>query len=191
VALAVSLTALVGEEGSTTVGEDTAVYEITPVAVPCGRDVLDASQSLANFAGVYHRLLARIEREQPSCTELEISTRPVRPPPRSRWAVARCGTHNPRWSSTTAPATAPFSAPWICGERSPGLRSATKLGSSIPQNVTHLRPRKHSDLQGFYNLTTGFEPAIFIGETGSSRLQGQGIRGHLGCLLPTCSRNRP
>jgi hypothetical protein len=72
VALAVSLTAFIGEEVSTTVGEDTAVYEITPVAVPCGRDVLDASQSLANFAGVYHRLLARIEREHPSCTEIEI-----------------------------------------------------------------------------------------------------------------------
>ncbi len=72
VALAVSLTAPIGEEVSTTVSEDTAVHEITPVAVPYGRDVLGAPQSLANFAETYHRLLARIKREHPSCRELQI-----------------------------------------------------------------------------------------------------------------------
>ena len=72
VALAVSLTAPIGEEVSTTVSEDTAVHEITPVAVPYGRDVLGAPRSLANFAETYHRLLARIKREHPSCRELQI-----------------------------------------------------------------------------------------------------------------------
>jgi hypothetical protein len=72
VALAVSLTAPIGEEVSNTVGQDTAVHEITPVAVPYGRDVLGAPQSLANFAETYHRLLARIEQEHSSCRELQI-----------------------------------------------------------------------------------------------------------------------
>ena len=72
VALAISLTATIGEEVGATVGEDTAVYEIVPAGVPCGRDVLGAAESLANFAGTYHRVLARIEREHPSCTEIEI-----------------------------------------------------------------------------------------------------------------------
>jgi hypothetical protein len=72
VALAVSLTAPIGEEVGATVGEDTAVYELVPAGVPCGRDVLGAAESLANFAGTYHRVLARIERQHPSCTEIEI-----------------------------------------------------------------------------------------------------------------------
>jgi hypothetical protein len=72
VALAVSLTAPIGEEVGATVGEDTPTYEIVPAGVPCGREVLGAAESLANFAGTYHRLLASIEREHPSCTEIEI-----------------------------------------------------------------------------------------------------------------------
>jgi hypothetical protein len=72
VALAISLTAPIGEDVITAVGEDTAVYEVTPTGASCGRDVLGAPQSLANFAETYHRLLARIEQEHPSCTEIQL-----------------------------------------------------------------------------------------------------------------------
>ncbi len=59
VALATSLTAPIGEDVTTTVGEDTAVYEIAPTGAPRGRDVLSAPPSLVNFAEIYHRLLGR------------------------------------------------------------------------------------------------------------------------------------
>ena len=72
VALAISLTAPIGGDVTAAVGEDTAVYEIVPACAPCGRDVLGAPQSLANFAETYHRLLARIEHEHPSCNELQL-----------------------------------------------------------------------------------------------------------------------
>ena len=72
VALAVSLTAPIGHEVTTSVEDDTTVYEIAPRAIPYGRDVLHAPQSLANFAETYHRLLARIEQEHPSCAEMQL-----------------------------------------------------------------------------------------------------------------------
>ncbi len=72
VALAVSLTAPIGKEVGATISENKTLYEIAPAMVPCGRDVLGAAGSLANFADAYHRLLARIEKEHPSCTEIEI-----------------------------------------------------------------------------------------------------------------------
>jgi hypothetical protein len=72
VALAVSLTAAIGEEVSAAVGAQTTVYEIAPVGVPCGRDVLGARASLKDFAETYHRLLVKIEQEHPSCRELQI-----------------------------------------------------------------------------------------------------------------------
>jgi SMODS-associated and fused to various effectors sensor domain len=72
VALAVSLTAPIGEEVAAAADAQSAVYAIAPVGVPCGRDVLGARASLENFAETYHQLLAKIEQEHPSCRELLI-----------------------------------------------------------------------------------------------------------------------
>jgi hypothetical protein len=72
VSLAVSLTAPIGQDIVTVIGEEASVYEIIPAGVACGRDVLNAPGSLGNFAATYHRLLARIEQEHPACTELQI-----------------------------------------------------------------------------------------------------------------------
>jgi hypothetical protein len=72
VALAVSLTARIGEDVRTTMDEDAAVYEIAPAGVECGRDVLGSRASLENFAETYHRFLEMIEHEHPDCRRLEI-----------------------------------------------------------------------------------------------------------------------
>jgi hypothetical protein len=72
VALAVSVTAAIAEDVVATAGEDASVFEIAPVGVPCGRDVLAATASLESFAETYHQLLELIEREHPACRLLEV-----------------------------------------------------------------------------------------------------------------------
>lgn len=72
VALAVSLTAAIAEDVVATAGEEASVFEIAPVGVPCGRDVLAATPSLESFAETYHQLLELIEREHPGCRRLEV-----------------------------------------------------------------------------------------------------------------------
>jgi hypothetical protein len=72
VALAVSVTAAIAEDVVATAGEEASVFEIAPVGVPCGRDVLAATASLESFAETYHQLLELIEREHPACRLLEV-----------------------------------------------------------------------------------------------------------------------
>jgi hypothetical protein len=72
VALAVSVTAAIAEDVVATAGEEASVFEIAPVGVPCGRDVLAATASLESFAETYHQLLELIEREHPACKLLEV-----------------------------------------------------------------------------------------------------------------------
>jgi SMODS-associated and fused to various effectors sensor domain len=72
VALAVSVTAAIAEDVVATAGEGASVFEIAPVGVPRGRDVLAATASLESFAETYHQLLELIEREHPACRLLEV-----------------------------------------------------------------------------------------------------------------------
>jgi hypothetical protein len=72
VALAVSVTAAIGEEVIAHAGEDAAVYELSPVNAPHGRDLLGGRDSLANFAGAYHRYLAHVEAEHPDCKTIDL-----------------------------------------------------------------------------------------------------------------------
>jgi len=71
VALAVSLTAPIGEEVINFAG-DSAVYEITPDGRSFGRDLFSARASLDAFAEVYHRFLAMVEERHDQCTELHL-----------------------------------------------------------------------------------------------------------------------
>lgn len=71
VALAVSLTAPIGDDVAAAV-EDATVYELTPsVRAPC-RDILAARASLGVFADTYHRFLTIVERDHPDCREIEL-----------------------------------------------------------------------------------------------------------------------
>jgi hypothetical protein len=71
VAIAVSLTALIGAEIASS-RTDPAVYEIAPSGVPCSRDILASRESLHHFADSYHQLLEMIEREHPDCVEIDL-----------------------------------------------------------------------------------------------------------------------
>lgn len=72
VALAVSLTASIGEAVTATIDADATVHEIAPVGVECDRDVLGARASIENFAETYHCFLEMVEREHPNCSQIEI-----------------------------------------------------------------------------------------------------------------------
>ena len=53
-------------------GEHVAVYELSPVDAPHGRDLLAARGSLGHFAGTYHRFLAYVEAEHPDCKTIDL-----------------------------------------------------------------------------------------------------------------------
>lgn len=72
VALAVSVTGAIGEDASAHAGEHVAVYELSPVDAPHGRDLLAARGSLGHFAGTYHRFLAHVEAEHPDCETIDL-----------------------------------------------------------------------------------------------------------------------
>lgn len=71
VALAVSLTAPIGDDAVAAVG-DAAVYEITPDGRPPSRDVLTARASLDALSDTYHRFLAIVESDHPDCHQIEL-----------------------------------------------------------------------------------------------------------------------
>jgi hypothetical protein len=72
VALAVSVTGAIGGDASAHAGKHTAVYELSPVDAPHGRDLLAARGSIGNFAGAYHRFLAHVEAEHPDCDTIDL-----------------------------------------------------------------------------------------------------------------------
>jgi SMODS-associated and fused to various effectors sensor domain len=72
VALAVSVTAPIGEDVAAAVPGACAVYELTPRAVPHGQDLLGARVSLDNFANAYHRFLAHVEAEHGVCEVIDL-----------------------------------------------------------------------------------------------------------------------
>jgi hypothetical protein len=72
VAVAVSVTAPIGDDVVAAAGHGCAVYELTPDGVPCGRDLLAARASLDHFADAYHRLLGRIEADHSDCEVIDL-----------------------------------------------------------------------------------------------------------------------
>ena len=71
VAVAVSVTASIADDVVAAAG-DSNVYEVSPRAVPCGRDLLSSCVSLNHFADAYNRLLSRIEADHPACEVIDI-----------------------------------------------------------------------------------------------------------------------
>lgn len=71
VALAVSLTASIGEDVMAA-ANGAAVYEVVPDGVPPSRNLLTARASLDEFAAAYHAFLAMVESDHPDCSELAI-----------------------------------------------------------------------------------------------------------------------
>lgn len=71
VALAVSLTAPIGDDVVSAVG-DASVYEIAPADRAPSRDVLAARTSLDAFSDTYHRFLVTVERDHPRCRQIEL-----------------------------------------------------------------------------------------------------------------------
>jgi len=71
VALAVALTAPIGDEVLKLVGER-AVYEIVPEGDEFGPDLFSARASLDAFADTYHRFLALLEEHHGGCKELHL-----------------------------------------------------------------------------------------------------------------------
>lgn len=71
VAVAVSITAPIGDDVSAAAGDGFAVYEIAPRGVPQGRELLSARTSLVRFADAYHGLLGRIEADQAECEVID------------------------------------------------------------------------------------------------------------------------
>jgi hypothetical protein len=72
VALAVSVTAPIGEDVIESLGNDTAVYELAPEGVPYDRDLLSGRTSLDHFADAYHEFLGRVEADHRDCAVIDI-----------------------------------------------------------------------------------------------------------------------
>lgn len=71
VAIAVSVTAPIGEHVATVAGAS-AVYEIVPANADYGRELLDSPGSSRNFAETYNKLLARIETDHAACSAIDL-----------------------------------------------------------------------------------------------------------------------
>ncbi|MDX6589551.1 MAG: hypothetical protein QOI84_825 [Solirubrobacterales bacterium] len=71
VALAVSLTGPIGDD-VLACADGQSTYEIEPGAVEHSRDLFSAHGSLDAFSETYHRFLAIVERDHPSCEEISI-----------------------------------------------------------------------------------------------------------------------
>jgi hypothetical protein len=72
VAVAVSITAPIGDDVVAIAGDGFAVYELAPRGLPQGRDLLAARTSLDRFADAYHRLLGRIEADHAECEVVDL-----------------------------------------------------------------------------------------------------------------------
>ena len=72
VALAVSVTAPIGEDVTGSAGDATAVYELSPDGPAHGRDLLSARASLDRFADAYHQFLGRVEVDHRDCEAIDI-----------------------------------------------------------------------------------------------------------------------
>lgn len=72
VALAVSLTAPIGEEVTRALADSSAIYEIAPEDLAHGRNLFSSRASLDAFADSYHRFLAMVEEDHQECRELHV-----------------------------------------------------------------------------------------------------------------------
>jgi hypothetical protein len=72
VAIAVSITAPIGNDVAAAAGAASTVYELAPRGLPHGRDLLAGRISLDRFADAYHRLLGRIEADHCDCEVVDL-----------------------------------------------------------------------------------------------------------------------
>lgn len=71
VALAISLTAPIGDDVLAH-AKGRSIYEIEPDGINHSRDLFSARESLDAFADTYHRFLALVERDHPTCKEISV-----------------------------------------------------------------------------------------------------------------------